>query len=387
MKSIAIVGAGIAGLTTSLCLARRGMASRIFEKATQLEEVGAGLQLSPNVTSILDELGILETLKQRWFEPEHVLLRAGDSLRQLASVPVRRFAAKEWGAPYAVLHRATLQQALLKAVINNPLCTLVLDQRIESPDAQILRDSLTGSRPDLLVAADGVWSKLRNFVAGAPDISFSGNVAWRMTLPWQDAPGFLDSQSVTAYTGAHAHLVVYPLAEARLFNIVAISAGMDPGESWAARSDATQRVMLERAFKGWHSGILSMLLDRPSPTFWPLFQAGIGRWHTDDSNLALIGDAAHAMMPFSAQGAAMAIEDGMELAEQLHLHGKQAGLPRFAASRQARIAQVRNRGTLNRMVYHAKGPLRLGRDMVLALRSPDSLAKDLNWLYGYRFRG
>ncbi|MDQ0457258.1 FAD-dependent monooxygenase [Rhizobium paknamense] len=384
LENLAIVGAGIAGLTTALCFAQRGAASRIYEKTTQLEEVGAGLQLSPNVTRILDQLGLLEPLRAVWFEPEEVVLRSGQSLKKLAGVPVRHHAESRWGAPYAVLHRATLQRVLVKAVTHNPLCQLVLDQRVESPDAQVLRQGLTGSRPDLLVAADGVWSKLRNFVAGAPDITFSGNIAWRVTIPETDAPDFLDRRGVTAYLGPHAHVVAYPLTEAKAFNIVAIAAGVDPGEGWAARSDETQLALLDRAFSGWHKGLRQMLLTAPSPTFWPLFQAGVGRWHNDEKDLVLIGDAAHAMMPFSAQGAAMAIEDAFELAAQVCATGPTKGILAFETLRQQRLAKVRNRGALNRFAYHANGPFRLGRDLVLALRSGDSLARDLDWLYGYR---
>lgn len=141
-----------------------------------------------------------------------VALASGISLKRLCNVPVGAHAKSRWQAPYGVLHRATLQQALLEAVTQNPLCSLTLDQRVESPDAQILRDPQTGERPDLLIAADGVWSRLRNFVAGGPDVSFSGSIAWRVTLPQAEAPAFLDRQSVTAFLGPNAHMVTYPCA-------------------------------------------------------------------------------------------------------------------------------------------------------------------------------
>lgn len=382
-KTVAIVGGGIAGLAAALCFARKGISTRIFEKSAVLEEVGAGLQLPPNVTCILDDLGLLPALKERWHEPDVVALASGLNLKQLGSVPVRDNAQKRWGAPYAVLHRASLQQVLANAVLQNPLCSLTLDHKVESPDAQVLRDPCSGKRPDLLIAADGVWSRLRNFVAGGPDVTFSGNIAWRMTIAQNEAPAFLSRETVTAYLAPKAHLVTYPLRETASINIVAIGSGVDTSEGWASRSGAPQKALLDRSFRGWNSAIRDMLLNAQDPTFWPLFEAGVGRWH-NDKDLVLIGDAAHAMMPFSAQGAAMAIEDAFELANLAAAMPVAQALKQFEQQRGKRIAMVRKRGALNKFAYHAAGPFRIGRDVLLSLRPPASFARDLDWLYGYR---
>jgi salicylate hydroxylase len=382
-KTVAIVGGGIAGLATALCFARKGISTRIFEKSAELEEVGAGLQLTPNVTCILRDLGLLPALKELWLEPDVVALASGLNLKRLGTVPVRENAEKRWGAPYAVLHRASLQQVLANAVLQNPLCSLILDQKVESPDAQVLRDPCSGQRPDLLIAADGVWSRLRNFVAGGPDVTFSGNIAWRMTIPQSEAPTFIDLATVTAFLAPKAHLVAYPLRESKSINIVAIGSGMEGAEGWAAQSRAPQRALLEKSFRGWNGEIREMLLNAKDATFWPLFEAGIGRWH-NDKDLVLIGDAAHAMMPFSAQGAAMAIEDAFELANLAAELPIAQALVQFELQRSKRIAMVRKRGALNKFAYHAAGPLRIGRDMLLSLRPPASFARDLDWLYGYR---
>ncbi|OLP43670.1 FAD-dependent monooxygenase [Rhizobium oryziradicis] len=382
-KAVAIVGGGIAGLAAALCFARKGISTRIFEKSAALEEVGAGLQLTPNVTCILDQLGLLPALKELWSEPDVVALASGLTLKRLGSVPVRDTAKTRWGAPYAVLHRASLQRVLANAVMQNPLCALTLDQQVESPDAQVLRDPCSGKRPDLLIAADGVWSRLRNFVAGGPDVTFSGNIAWRMTIPQHQAPAFIDRGTVTAYLAPKAHLVTYPLRETESINIVAISSGVDASEGWAAQAGAEQRALLEKSFHGWNSAIRDMLLKAENPTFWPLFEAGVGRWH-NDKDLMLIGDAAHAMMPFSAQGAGMAIEDAYELANLVAALPVEQALAQFEQQRSARIAMVRKRGNLNKFAYHAAGPFRIGRDVLLRLRPPASFARDLDWLYGYR---
>ncbi|MBB4954060.1 salicylate hydroxylase [Agrobacterium vitis] len=382
-KTVAIVGGGIAGLAAALCFARKGIPTRIFEKSPVLEEVGAGLQLTPNVTCILRDLGLLPALQPRWFEPDVVALASGINLKRLGTVPVRDHAQRRWHAPYGVLHRASLQKVLADAVLQNPLCSLTLDQKVESPDAQVLRDPCSGQRPDLLIAADGVWSRLRNFVAGGPDITFSGNIAWRTTIPQDDAPAFIDRKTVTAFLGPKAHLVTYPLPETSSINVVAIASGEDVAEGWASPFGAAQKALLDHSFNGWNSTIREMLFSARQPTFWPLFEAGVGRWH-NDKDLVLIGDAAHAMMPFAAQGAAMAIEDAFELANLVAKQPIAQALTQFEHQRSPRINKVRKRGALNKFAYHAAGPVRIGRDVLLSLRPPASFARDLDWLYGYR---
>ncbi len=386
IKTAAIIGAGVAGLTAALSLARHGIHVDILEQAPQLGEVGAGLQLSPNATRILAELGVLADLERHWIEPDEIRLASGATLKPLATVPVGRFARERWGAPYGVLHRSTLQQALLTAVIRNSLCRLQLGQRIENPTASAV-EAITGTRPDLVVGADGAWSPARKLIEGGPTISFSGNIAWRLTIEAAGAPAFLGERCVTAFLGPKTHLVCYPLKEIDGFNLVAIAAGMNPGETWAAQGSDVQRGMLLAQFSGWNSSILTLLAGVKQATFWPLYEASAGRWQ-NGRDTVLIGDAAHAMMPFSAQGAVMAIEDGFELAG--HVSGHSAlpdALAAFETHRKARAGRVRDRGAFNKFAYHARGPVRIARDIVLSLRPPQSLAADMDWLYGYRAKG
>ncbi|NKN36445.1 NAD(P)-binding protein [Agrobacterium sp. a22-2] len=385
IKTAVIVGAGMAGLTAALSLARHGISSHIFEQAPQLGEVGAGLQMSPNASRILRQLGVLEELEQHWFEPDHIRLVSGVSLKSLASIPAGTFARERWGAPYGVVHRATLQQALLTAVLRNPLCRLDLGHRIETAAADQMLADMPGS-PDLLVGADGAWSRLRARIPGSPSVAFSGNIAWRFTIPGDQAPAFLDRHSVTAFLGPRTHLVCYPLKEIGGFNIVAIAAGISPGETFLAEGTTAQRAGLAGQFSGWNREIRDLLDLAERPNLWPLYQARPGRWQ-NGRDTVLIGDAAHAMMPFAAQGAAMAIEDAFELSGFVATQPLPQALAAYESVRQARAARVRNRGAFNKFAYHARGPIRLGRDLVLSLRSPQSLAKDLDWLYGYRAKG
>lgn len=377
--STTIVGAGIAGLTAALALARKGIASHVIEQATTLEEVGAGLQLSPNASRILADLGLLDALSARWTEPDHILLSSGHSLAPLASVPAGAAARRRWGAPYGVLHRASLQAILLDAVRAEPLCTLTTGQRIECAEA-----ALSIAPADILIAADGVWSHLRQAVPGALPARYSGNVAWRFLVPFDAAPPFLNPRTVTAFLGPHAHLVAYPLAEAQAFNIVAIHAQPKaPPEGWLRRADATTQGRLQNAFSGWHAEIRRLLPDAKDPLVWPLFGCPDGAW--TDGKTVLIGDAAHAMTPFAAQGAAMAIEDAALLAKMLgEATDSVSALRSFEKARRERVARVRSRGAFNHFAYHARGPVALARNFVLSLRKPESLAADFDWLYGYR---
>lgn len=386
IKSVAIVGAGIAGLTAALSFARHGIASDIVEQASELAEVGAGLQISPNAAHILSALDVLPLIEETWLEPETVDLASGLSLKTLVSLPMKSVARSRWHAPYGVLHRASLQQALLAAVRNNPLCRVHLGKRLETASKSEIAKTIF-AEPDLIIGADGVWSSTRYAVPNSPVATFSGNIAWRFTLSGDDAPEFLNRTAVAAFLGSSAHVVAYPLAETGGFNIVAIAVGANPGDTWKAEAQGQQKAFLIQQFRRWHPAF-STALERPStPTFWPLFQAGPGRWQ-NGRDTVLIGDAAHAMMPFAAQGAAMAIEDAFELATFV-AQGDALGssLESFEAHRMPRVEQARRRAKLNSFAYHARGPLRIGRDVLLSLRPPEKFLADFDWLYGYRAKG
>ncbi|MBP1886952.1 FAD-dependent monooxygenase [Sinorhizobium mexicanum] len=379
---VAIVGAGIAGLTTALCLAHQGFETEIFEQSDSLKEVGAGLQLSPNASRILIELGLLPALEAVWSEPDSVALLDGRSLRSLASVPAGSYARNRWAAPYGVLHRASLQKILLDAAAAEPRCRVHLGFRIESdPEAAI--DRAMARRPSVIVGADGIWSRTRTSIAGAGPVQFSGNIAWRLMVPRAEVTAPLSDDRVTAFLGSKAHLVAYPIKEVGGFNLVAIVEGKAGDNVWIGKDSEERRRELAAAFDDWHPKLRALLTSATAATYWPLCTVGDGAWH-DKTRTILIGDAAHAMTPFAAQGAAMAIEDARELARCLaESQDAPSAFARYDHARRSRIDRVRKRAAFNRFAYHARGPVRLGRDLVLALKGPESLAADLDWLYGY----
>lgn len=385
IKTAAIIGAGIAGLTAALALARHGIASEIFEQADVLTEVGAGLQISPNASRILDTLGVLDTLRPVWLEPEEIRLFSGSSLRPIASVPCGTFALQRWGAPYGTAHRATLQKALLDAVTANALCKLHLGRHIDIKNKQALEE-IAGRKLDIVIGADGVWSKAHAMVPGAPSPLFSGNIAWRFSIAETQAPAMLEKTSVTAFLGPSSHLVCYPIRENAAFNIVAIVSGSSSSRDWGVAGNKAQREQMLRGFSGWNGAIRRMLEAQEQASFWPLYEMKAGRWH-NGSDTILIGDAAHAMMPFAAQGAAMAIEDAFELAGMLAAHSPVEAFELYEKRRAPRIARLKQRAAFNQFAYHARGPVRIARNLVLSLRPPQRLAADMDWIYGYRAIG
>ncbi|HWD13693.1 FAD-dependent monooxygenase [Pseudochrobactrum sp. sp1633] len=400
-KRILIAGAGLAGLTTALALADRGFSVLIMEKALALSEVGAGLQLAPNATRLLERLGVMEDLLPQAVSPDALYLMDGVKAQPLMRMELGARAAQRWQAPYITCHRADLQAALLKAVRRQPLITLhlganVLSHHVMADKVTIrvdLNDQITDYSGQLLLGCDGVWSAQRSNLAvagqSAPDQNrarFTNHIAWRTTLPVTQVPqNFLsslkDNLSVSAWLGHGAHLIAYPIKNGEAYNFVAITDGEDIGTSWDLKGDSAALI---RSFTGWSQAVTDVLKAAPQWTFWPMFQMPEPKM-VIDKRFVLLGDASHAMTPFAAQGAAMAVEDAASLAA--HLSPEQtdhsSALAAFERQRLARIAKVARRGQLNRIAYHAGGPLALGRNLLFKLRKPESFLHDLDWLYQY----
>ncbi|MCC0026577.1 MAG: FAD-dependent monooxygenase [Zhengella sp.] len=393
-RPILIAGAGIAGLTTALALARDGHAVRVFERAPHLTEVGAGLQLSPNATRVLASVGVSGRLLAAATAPESVVLRRGQAMGKLTEVPLGARAEARWGAAYLVIHRADLHAALTTAARQQPLVEIVTGANVAdyaahprgvtlSVDRDGRVDEIVGG---LLIAADGVWSRLRGRLPGAGTSAFTGHVAWRATIPAdgdlaQSLGDLLSPAHVTAFMAPDVHLVAYPISAGRRINLVGLMRGADYGQKWAASADPSPFIaVMDKA-----SPALGRMAREAGPwVAWALHAVGPGAWQ-DGKAVALIGDAAHATTPFAAQGAAMAIEDAGVLARAMReANGDPAvALPRWEAERKPRVARVVKRGAFNHFTWHARGPVALARDAVLWLRKPERLMADFDWLYGW----
>lgn len=390
-RHVAIAGAGLAGLTAALCFARQGFAVSVFERAEKLAEVGAGIQLSPNGSRILARLGLLDRVEANAAAPVAIELRRADSLRRIAAIPLRDDANSRWGAPYLAVHRVDLHDVLAEAALAEPSIRLELGATVRGASFGAGGVTLTMERDegateavacDLAVAADGVRSALRDTGRLARPARFSGYVAWRATATRQFCAGLIPTDRVSAFLHRRFHLVAYPLRGGEIVNLVAIGRMDAPAESGR---NATRRTLPLGIVAGAADELDAFVANIDTWLPWPIDEVAADAPWVDAAGLALIGDAAHAMGPYAAQGAVMAIEDAAALAACVAARPDDlaGALHRYEAARRGRVRQVAKRGAFNRFVWHAGGPVALGRDLVLALRGGTSLAADLDWLYAH----
>ncbi|MET0170249.1 MAG: FAD-dependent monooxygenase, partial [Aliihoeflea sp.] len=386
-------GGGIDGLTSALAFAERGLPGHVFERAPELHEIGAGLQISPNATRILDRLGVIAALDGRYAIPKAVAIRDAASLKPIAEVRLGAFGEERWGAPYLVAARGALQSALLTRVAQQPLITLttgaeVIDFEVDTADALphlVIRQNDTDRTltTRLIIGADGVWSTIRDHGGPEGQTRPIGTVAWRATLAPREGEAFRQlapDDRVTTFASPKFHAVAYPLGDGSL-NIVIVTSGTLSRNGWVREGDGRQ---LAQLIEGAHPAIAELATLVPNWTMWPLHIANPNCGWTHPNGLALIGDAAHAMAPFAAQGAAMAIEDAFVLAQLVAEHALPDALARYVALRRPRIRRVGLRGGLNQFAWHARGPVAAVRNLFLKTRSPEKLAADLDWLYGWQ---
>ena len=394
-RQIVIAGGGIAGLTAAIAFAAKGFPVRLFERVANLQEVGAGLQLSPNATRILSRLGVPDFLRAASIRPEAVLLNRASDLRQIARVPLGAQATARWKSPYLVLHRADLHAALLAVASKMPEVEIVTGATVSDaamhPKGVTVAVDHEGLRREidalLLVAADGVWSGLRKLVGGDGASSFSGRIAWRATVRADGEAVALVADPmprdcVSAFLHPRAHLVAYPVRGGSSINLAAFTQGAAQGASWSHSSEA--RPLID-ALSGAAAPLLDFLGAIGSWTVWPIHTVDPRSPWINPGGAVLIGDAAHAMTPFAAQGAAAAIEDAYVLAATVADQRDDIGaaLRRYERIRRPRVAAVARRGAFNAFTWHAAGPIALGRNLVLGLLPPAKLASDLDWLYGW----
>ncbi|PLX37138.1 MAG: monooxygenase [Hyphomicrobiales bacterium] len=388
-RHIAIAGAGIGGLAAALSLAKVGMRVTVLERAPALHEVGAGLQISPNASRILIDLGLHDALKAVAVAPLSIRIHAGRSAHELNHVNLGENAEKRYGAPYWSIHRGELQAVLGEAARANPnidlrLGAAVVDANEDASGVTVMLEGPDIPAPvtaDALVAADGVWSKVRANVLKLPGAAFTGRTAWRALLPIEAAPAQFRFNG-GLWIGPSAHLVHYPVSGGTKFNIVAIVKDDWNEEGWSAPGDPA---VLLRRFANW-APLARAVLSLPDEWLkWALCgMPPAGQpWHR--GRVALLGDAAHAMLPFAAQGAAMAIEDGAILAQELGSDQPvEAALSAYEHRRRPRVERVVATALENDKLYHASGPAAHFRDAGLRVLGSRMLLARYDWIYSWR---
>jgi salicylate hydroxylase len=388
--SVAVVGAGIGGLTAALALARQGHVVTLVERRTGFSEVGAGLQLSPNASRILIKLGLGPALRRVATELERVVVRGINSGKRIGEVTLGAFIRERFEAPYWVVHRADLQTILLDAVRSEPSIRLVMGRTVEAAGNGASQASLTwvsagGTREtlaaDVIVGADGVWSKVRQQLGDRTQPTYRGYVAWRATFERNAAPAELAGDETGLWLGSQGHVVHYPIAGGKLINVVAIERNPNSVEGWAAPG---RREDLLARYASAAPALRDLLALPPEWLRWSLFDHPAGR--LANGRIALLGDAAHPVLPFLAQGAAMAIEEAATLASLLR--DAQADVPEalmtYEKHRLGRVPRVQKEARTNGRIYHAGSFVAFGRNQVMRHLGPEGMAKRYDWLYGFR---
>lgn len=388
--SIAVVGAGIGGLTTALSLARRGHAVTLIERRTGFSEVGAGLQLSPNASRILIKLGLGPALRRVVTAPERVVVRGISSGQHIGEVALGAYVQQRYGAPYWVVHRADLQTILLDAVRSEPAIRIVTGRKVDevrnAPDhAEVAWISSNGSREriaaDMAIGADGLWSRVRQALGDTSSPAFHGYVAWRATLERKYAPAELATNETGLWLGAKGHVVHYPIFSGNLINVVAIERAREPVEGWSAPGRAED---LLAHYSNAAPALRELLAEPREWLRWSLFRHPIGR--LAQGRTALLGDAAHPVLPFLAQGAALAIEDAATLAAVLKGPSQDIteALATYERQRLERVTRIQAEGRRNGRIYHSGALVAFGRDKVMQWIGPESMSNRYDWIYGFR---
>ena len=317
-KQALIAGGGIGGLAAAIALGRRGIACEVLERSHFAEETGAGIQLGPNATRALDALGVLDAIEPCAFRPDAIVVYDGISGRKLTAMPLGA-AEERYGAPYLTLRRADLHAALRAVADSLSPVTLKSGFELAAIDAQGGNDVVVRAvdgceaKGACLIGADGLWSAVRALVSPGAALRFAGATAWRAQAPRASLPAPFAEPVVGLWLGPRTHLVHYPVGGGADLNIVAVTAGGEARRGW--NQSGTSATLLA-SFTRWTRDSKSLLERMEGWRGWSLYRlARLKSWSAGP--IALLGDAAHPVLPFLAQGAALAIEDAVTLAALL----------------------------------------------------------------------
>jgi salicylate hydroxylase len=393
-RTVVIAGAGIGGLTAALAIARRGYRVVLLEQAEQLEETGAGIQLSPNASRVLIGLGLRERLVSHVATPEELFVANARSGRVLARAPLGATAEQRYGSPYWIIHRGDLQSVLLEAVQANPDIVLRLGTRVDDFAAHSngvtvaahSRRETVEERAVALVGADGLWSCLRGRLGHDNALRFAGQTAWRALVPAEAVACELSIPTVNLWFGRSGHVVYYPVRGGRLINVVAIMPEDWHEPGWSSPGERTELLARFRD-PAWRGPPRDILCAAKSWLKWALFDASpFSQWGRGPATL--LGDAAHPMLPYLAQGAAMAIEDAAELGNCMADGGRAgsdltAAMRRYEQRRLARTARVQREAHRNGAIYHLGPVAGFMRSLAVATMGGERLISRYDWLYGW----
>ncbi len=398
MAHVLIAGGGIGGLSAALACARLGAQVSVFERSAVFSEFGAGIQLGPNVMRVLHHWGLQDALSQVVALPDRLQVRSATTCAELGTLRLGAKMVQRYGAPYATIRRTDLHHLLVHTLQGRDEVTLNLDSAVagvrqDRAGVTVQRTNAQTAQGDLLVAADGGWSVLRRQLLKDGTPQATGHLAYRAMVLQSSLPASLRSQRVTAWLGPKLHVVHYPVAAGEYLNVVAIVHGTVQGDMshWDHSANAQD---LRLAMAGTCAQLRDLIHAIDPWRLWPLSirPPMQGAHEQANGRVALLGDAAHPMVPYLAQGAAMAIEDAQTLAQMLANAGVLAagpnakgldGIPdrlhNYASQRWPRNAHVQARALRNGEIFHATGVTSWGRNAAMRLLGERLL--DVPWLY------
>lgn len=384
-----IAGGGIGGLAAALGLAGRGRPVRLFEQAGAFEEVGAGLQMPPNGVAALRALGAWEAVAPSCVIPSEIHMRDGQSGGLLQRIRLGKPFEERFGAPYRVCHRADLLAGLLAAARGSGLIELCTGRRAVAAGTTAggARLAFAGGAPatgSAVIAADGIRSALRAGIAGHMEATAHRAILYRALHPLEKLPPGIAVDCVTLWLCPGGHVVHYPVSAWRHFNIVAAADGDPGGGGWQTPAEAGE---VPRRFPGVCEELASLLAAPAAWLRWPGADlAALPRW--SNGRTALLGDAAHATLPFLAQGAVMALEDAVVLAREIaEPRPIEDAFRAYERLRKPRTARVQAQSRRMSRVYHASGAMALARNIAFKLAGPSFALDRLAWLYRWRPEG
>jgi salicylate hydroxylase len=380
-----VVGGGIGGLATAVALSRKGLAVHVLEQTGEFREIGAGIQLGPNVIRALDRLGLKDAVLAHVWQPGALEMRCALSGERVTQVPLGAPFEAHFNEVYAVTHRADLHAPILEAARASPLVRLETGRqavdfeetesgvRVRLADGKVMEGTA-------LIGADGLWSGVRERVVGDGKPLVSGHIAFRAVLKRDEVPDELWRPDVVLWAGPRTHLVHYPLRRGELFNLVAVFHSDRYEEGWNAEGSASELLV---HFRGQRPEVLRLLEKIETWRMWVLCdREPIKEW--SKGRVTLLGDAAHPMLQYLAQGANMAIEDAVQLAEELGVEPDDpaAAFQRYQQARYLRTARVQIMSRVYGAFYHAAGPAAELRNQMLGSRTPEQAYQSSEWLYG-----
>jgi salicylate hydroxylase len=390
-RHIIVAGGGIAGLTAALSLSRAGFRATVLEQSPRLEETGAGIQLSPNATRILLDLGLHDYLASLVTVPRAIRVMSGGNGREITRIPLGDVAIARYGAPFWTIHRGDLQAALFAACENALDVEVKLGLRLDDFAAHVngvtvqsyRGRQVVDDRANALIGADGIWSHVAAKLERQRKPAFAHRTAWRALVPMDAMPETMRGNLINLWFGLDAHLVMYPVRAGRLMNIVGIVQDEWDRPGWQAAGDRTE---ILRAFArfSWAESVRELIAIPERWQKWALYDRGA--FKGGEGPVTLIGDAAHPMLPFLAQGAGMAIEDAAMLAACLKANADNLpqGLRAYEAARAKRTARAQHVSRQQGKLYGQTGPSVLIRNLGMKLLGGERLLKRYDWLYSWQ---